>query len=445
MSDERTTSVTFRSDGGPGPGEAGVFDQSGALTATIPDLFGSLLDERSLAADLWWIAASCMAVDRNLRRPARHKWRSGQEWSRTIRASVPVQNPEWWSAHADHVEDLLEWLTADAWKLEFLRGEVLSYRKQSLDLEMSELIGEAALFSGGLDSVSGMIDDLRSSGDQLSAVSVSTNNRMHHLQSRVFHGLRSSLPRLRGLLSFTLQVHMNNTEDTVRTRGFVFLAAGVVSAIALGKDSLRLYENGPGALNLALSRGQVGAQTARAVHPKTLRYMERLAEGITRAPFSIENRCFHLTKAEMVRRVPAEHEYDKLLAETISCDTGFAHHGSGGSTHPHCGGCTSCLLRRQALAAAGRDVPTPRRRTPQRKLEHHNLMTWQVARLRHAMSEGLSWRRMVREFPDLVCDPDSFRPERRGELLDLFSRYAAEWDLPAVAAELGVQETAPLP
>ncbi|WP_235431979.1 7-cyano-7-deazaguanine synthase [Nocardiopsis sp. RV163] len=420
-----------------------MFDQGDALTATIPKLVGSRLDENSLAADLWWIAASCMAVDRNLRRPARHKWRSGQEWSRTIGVSIPVQNPEWWTAHASRVADLLEWLTADTWKLDFLRGDTLGFRSEDLGIDASELAGEAALFSGGLDSVSGMIDDLRSSGDRLTAVSVSTNSRMRSLQQRIFHGLRRPLPRLCAQLSFTLQVHMDNPEDTVRTRGFVFLAAGVVSAIALKRDSLRLYENGPGALNLALSRGQVGAQTARAVHPKTLLYMERLAEDITGAPFRVENRCFRLTKAEMVQRVPAGDEYDRVLEATISCDTGFAHHGSDGSTHPHCGGCTSCLLRRQALAAAGRGVPTPQRPTPQRKLEHRHLMNWQVARLRHAMSGGLSWKRMVREFPDLVCDPDSFLPEHRGELLDLFSRYAAEWDLPSVAAEFSVQEYAP--
>ncbi len=61
---------------------------------------------------------------------------------------------------------------------------------------------------------------------------------------------------------------------------------------------------------------------------------------------------------------------------------------------------------------------------------------WQAARLNHVLREGLSWKRMVQEFPDLVCDPDSFLPQRREALLDLFQEYAKEWDLDAVTAEL---------
>jgi 7-cyano-7-deazaguanine synthase in queuosine biosynthesis len=391
---------------------------------------GDHLDDDSLAADLWWIAASCLAVDRNLTRPARDAWRRGREWSRAIRASVPVLNPGWWSQRASRLETLLNWLTADTWELSFPLGEPLRHRVLPLPLDLH---GHVALFSGGLDSVSGVIGDLRGSDQPLSAVSVSTNGRMRHLQEGIYQRLSSAHPRLRSWLPFTLQIHLDNAEDTARTRGLVFLAAGVVSAVALGRDSLRLYENGPGALNLALSRGQVGAQAARAVHPRTLRYMERLAREVTGRPFRIENRCFGSTKAEMVGRVPAE--YDHILAAAVSCDTGFSHHGGRGGSHPHCGGCSSCVLRRQALAAAGRSVPTPRRGTPLRKREHADLMGWQVARLRHAMRGGLSWDRMVREFPDLVCDPESFLPERRGELLDLLRRYAAEWDRPAVAAE----------
>ena len=62
-------------------------------------------------------------------------------------------------------------------------------------------------------------------------------------------------------------------------------------------------------------------------------------------------------------------------------------------------------------------------------------MTWQIARLHHALRNGFDWARMVREFPDIVCDPDSFVPERREVLVGLFKDYAEEWDLPSVIAE----------
>ena len=288
-----------------------------------------------------------------------------------------------------------------------------------------------------------MIQEAKTGKGPFRLVSVSTNSRMKNLQQRVIDQMNASRPVF-GFSSFRLQLHVPTRESTARTRGFVFLTAGVATAIAEGLRELRLYENGPGALNLALSHGQVGAQAARAVHPKTLVYMEALASAVLGGDhFAIVNPCFAMTKAEMVTK--AFDGYKPVLKATISCDTGFSHHGSPqGVSHPHCGGCTSCVLRRQALAAAGAGITTPLRGTPQRKAEHRDLMAWQVARLRHAMREGLSWKRMVREFPDLVCDPGSFLPERRGELLKLFSRYAAEWDLPAVAAEFDVQESEPL-
>lgn len=432
-----STTVAFSSGLEP---QARSFDLATDVTADIPENVRRLLARNPLLADLWATAVTCFAVDQSLKRPPARAWRQGKEWVRHIRVEVPVRNPRWWTEHIHLVEKLLAWLTADHWSLRFHQDP----RPQSAGAEpliTPERI--VALFSGGLDSVCGVIQDAGTRKGPFRLVSVSTNSRMKNLQQWVVDELNASRPVF-GFSSFRLHLHVPTRESTARTRGFVFLTAGVATAIAEGLRELRLYENGPGALNLALSHGQVGTQAARAVHPKTLRYMEELASAVLGGDrFTIVNPCFAMTKAEMVAGVPEG--YDPVLEATISCDTGFSHHGGPrGASHPHCGGCTSCVLRRQALAAAESSVTTPLRGTPQRKAEHRDLMAWQVARLRHAMREGLSWKRMVREFPDLVCDPESFRAERREELLNLFSRYAAEWDLPAVTAEFAVQGSEPL-
>lgn len=422
-----TTTVRYSSDLEPDPRE---FDQQDAVSKTVPELIVDFLDTDRLAADLWTIATTVHAVDRNLRRPDRRAWRRGREWRRGIRARIPVQNPGWWSAHGSDLESLLNWLTADTWRLNFTRGRAITSTPTLYTNEELGLRGPSVLFSGGLDSVCGVVNELMASEVPLNAVSVSTNTRMESRQASIYRGLRRLEPRLRTWFTFRLQVHLPNPEDTARSRGLVFLTAGVLSAIARGTNALWLYENGPGALNLALTRGQVGAQAARAVHPKTLQGMERLARAVSSdAGFRIENRAFDRTKAQMVQEVPPGDAFDQVLADTISCDTGFSHHSAGA---PHCGGCTSCILRRQALAAAGRNVPTPTRGAPGHKEDHRKLMSWQVARMRHALRKGPSWAHMVREFPDLVCDPDSFRPEHRSDLLRLFDTYATEWELEEV-------------
>ncbi|WP_017597333.1 adenine nucleotide alpha hydrolase family protein [Nocardiopsis lucentensis] len=442
MPDPTTPTVHLSSHLEPDPQ---ALDLSRDVTATIPRYVRASLSPGDRRADLWWIAAACFAVDRQLKRPHGRLWRQGEEWTRKIHARIPVSDPVWWSEHAPLVSRLLDWLTADRWRLEFVAGpQPEPFVQETLDEGLFDQGDAVALFSGGLDSVSGLIADLEEGADTFCTVSVSTNDRMTALQRRIFDRVRGHNARLREAHHFVLRVRPTPRESTARTRGLVFLTAGVVAALARDRTCLRLYENGPGALNLALSQAQVGAQSARAVHPRTLQYMETLASAVHEDAFTIVNRCMGLTKARMVARVPPR--YDQALLESVSCDTGFAHHvghgqvGSGTGSRPaHCGGCSSCVLRRQALAAAGRGTGLPQRGVPKHKREHHALMGWQVARLRHAMRDGLSWRRMVQEFPDLVCDPGSFDPARRRELLDLFRDYAREWDLPSVIEEFGVR------
>lgn len=427
MPDERGK-VTYSSHLAPRPQRFDLFEE---VAADLPKNVRGLLGRNRLARDLWWIAAACFAVDRSLKRPDARAWRQGREWVRRIRAEIPVQEPDWWSRHTHLVQNLLNWLTADDWSLSFTGDPRPPIQDQR---SLFPLVDRVALFSGGLDSVCGLINDLEQTDESFRLVSVATNSRMRSVQSEVLTEVRELSHRPLQESSFLLQARLPYHEDTARTRGFVFLTSGVVTALSEGVSELRLYENGPGALNLALTQGQVGAQNARAVHPKTLRYMERLARAVTAEPgFRIENRSFTLTKAQMVKQVP--NTYDGALAASVSCDTGFSHHQGGGAP-AHCGGCTSCVLRRQALAAAGRNLPAPHRKAPQRKRDHHRLMLWQVARLHHVLREGLCWERMVQEFPDLVCDPDSFLPNRREVLLDLFQGYAEEWNLEQVAAEL---------
>jgi 7-cyano-7-deazaguanine synthase in queuosine biosynthesis len=55
------------------------------------------------------------------------------------------------------------------------------------------------------------------------------------------------------------------------------------------------------------------------------------------------------TKAQLIRKAPPA--ADRALAATVSCDTGFS---ARVPHHAPCGTCTSCILRRQALHAAGK-------------------------------------------------------------------------------------------
>ena len=62
----------------------------------------------------------------------------------------------------------------------------------------------------------------------------------------------------------------NQEEKGQRTRALVFLAMGVVTTLQAQTDTLSIFENGIGALNLPLNATQLGTDNYRGVHPRTL-------------------------------------------------------------------------------------------------------------------------------------------------------------------------------
>ncbi len=65
-------------------------------------------------------------------------------------------------------------------------------------------------------------------------------------------------------------------EKSQRTRALVYLTLGVATALQAGTDTLWVYENGVGALNLPLDATQLGVDNYRGVHPRSLMMVEDL-------------------------------------------------------------------------------------------------------------------------------------------------------------------------
>ena len=184
-----------------------------------------------------------------------------------------------------------------------------------------------ALFSGGLDSALGLAQDLRSS--DAVAVSVHTNNRMKAAQRQIVRGLDGGVSTSCVQLQYRVSLREPGRENSQRTRGLLFLAAGIATAWALGQDRLRIYENGIGAINLPYLRSQEGSQATRSMHPRTLRMAEDLASAVCGRSFQVEAPYLLLTKAEAVRAVPEMTA--SVIAAAVSCDTAFAAEGGRSS------------------------------------------------------------------------------------------------------------------
>ncbi|MGB7251401.1 MAG: 7-cyano-7-deazaguanine synthase, partial [Phormidesmis sp.] len=153
--------------------------------------------------------------------------------------------------------------------------------------------------------------------------------------------------------------------------------------------------------------------------------------------FQVRNPFLFWTKAEMCQ-ILAEEGKNDLVALTKSCD------------RPHrqqpiqCGYCSSCLLRRQALAASKiedrtRYVICHGKRPADDPSVYLRHMLAQVHTLRCLINASdfpsLQWEALTQKFPvlDDIVDRGSMAKnlafdDMRGRLIQLYRSYVTEWD-----------------
>lgn len=358
-----------------------------------------------------------------------------------IHIHLPVRCPEVLIQASQELSDLMDWYTHDAWHFHFLARKAngrVSEKPPNGQLGISEISKptEFALWSGGLDSLAGLQTRLlEDHGKDFALIGTGSNHIMQKMQQQVFQTLHM-YPHASGKLRF-LPIPLNakyenrySQNSTHRARGMVFLLIGAVAALANGSNKLHVYENGIGALNLALPGG-TGRDHSKAVHPISLMKIEKFVSGITGEAFFIENPFVFSTKAEMCISLK-----DNLLPifESISCDR--LHR----EKYIQCGFCSSCILRRQALAVVGIEDKTkyliPHGRKPElRHRAYWNKVNQQISVIERAIRSSNAWSNLSLEYvdtlPEMVCRMSEQGIYEECDLMEkfinLYRTYVQEW------------------
>ncbi len=412
--------------------------------------FGTL--PSAALADLVDLAVCLYVADRVARRPRSDTDGGAHGWARHLAVEVPVREPDRWrgTTLSKAVDEALWLLTEDVWEITYTqRGGDDGAKAAPLFAHPLAHPGRAALFSGGLDSLAGLVRDLATRpADDIVVFSACSSDRVSAIQRGLIAAVQRRLVAGRELVHATADFGIiqhghpyGDDEPSQRTRGFVFLALGAVAAVLAGARELAIYENGIGAINLPYVRTQLGAQSTRAAHPLALAAMGRVVTLAIEAPFTFRLPHLFQTKAELCRSL-AEYGCADLVPHTVSCD----HFPLRLKDTPQCGACSSCLLRRQALHAAGLGAFDCRSGYRYDVLD----LTWsnqtddgyalramlrQVADLRGRLVGADAWGALIREYPELaevavladVADGPSVFPQL--DLVALYRRYCAEWDL----------------
>ncbi|MEH6489070.1 Qat anti-phage system QueC-like protein QatC [Hyphomonas oceanitis] len=277
---------------------------------------------------------------------------------RSISLSIALAKPAVWKTQTHALESILRFLTGDDWSLSFtangLTPPTKSEKKRLVRMIDLSNIEQVCLFSGGLDSLIGAVNQLKARPNETLLVSrASTGDQkfQNHLLGRL--GSPSHL----SINDRPIKPNGVNwdKEGSTRSRSILFLAlaACCASAVSLHRSGLTtpilIPENGLIALNPPLTPRRRGSLSTRTAHPHYLQSLQKIFDDVGLG-VSIRNPYEFMTKGEMIKDCADQKLIHNLAPNTISC-------GKWKRRNQQCGKCVPCLIRRASMFAA--NIPEP--------------------------------------------------------------------------------------
>ena len=306
--------------------------------------------------DLLEIATYVYCADQATTRGGDSSRNYGSKWRRQFQFHVPVREPDLWSSKPVRTAlcDTLGFLSDDEYEFKFRKVTKPPPVDQYLDFGAGDATGfqpeEVILFSGGLDSLGGAIQEAIVDKRSIALVSHRSSPKIDNRQRALLEDFKkhSSSKQL-----FHVPVWINKEkalgkEYTQRTRSFLYASLGAVIARIFDLWRIRFYENGIVSINLPISPQVVGGRATRTTHPQVLNGFSEIFSAIFQKPFAVENPFRWMTKAQVVKSI-RDGGCSDLIKHTVSC----THVWEMTTLKTHCGTCSQCIDRRFGTLSAG--------------------------------------------------------------------------------------------
>ena len=323
-------------------------------------------DTKSLRFDFFLFSAIVYGVDNLINR----KMYSLDGWTRELEVIFPVKHLTSWQGHEETIEDVLSFLTGDDWTISFrqLENKVLfkeknrrwtkyipSFRKSDIEA--------VSLFSGGLDSLLGVIEQLEQLNDSKKILFVShfdSNSRGPNSDQRtLLKYLDAQYQNKIYWVQSTITISRKDNdglkvrvENSYRSRSLLFIGVALLLFTShVPTSELIIPENGTISLNHPLTKSRMSSLSTRTTHPFVIKHLETLLKNLGIIT-KLSNPYAFKTKGEMVKECGNPKVLQGIYKESVSC--GKRGHNSSwdeenrGKTH-HCGMCMPCIYRRAAL------------------------------------------------------------------------------------------------
>ena len=198
-------------------------------------------------------------------------------------------------------------------------------------------IKSICLFSGGIDSLSGILNTKKYLGPT-KGLFVS-----HSKSANIVNNIEKDFLIKDGIELMKVRTQMSSA-SLQQLRGLLYLSFGAITAKMHNIDDIVVSETGPIMYQPKLTALD---EVTITTHPFLIKMVKELLKLIYGNQFSFYEPFENLTKSEVVACCPDQ----EALKYTHSCRiTRFI-----GSKQPHCGSCYGCLVRRTACLVAGVD------------------------------------------------------------------------------------------
>jgi len=350
-------------------------DLSGAddnVTLRIQDISRRMVAEVSnLHTDLLEVAAYVYSADAATKRDGDIMRGLGRDWRRQFRFVIPVREPDTWNRQdvIDALTGVLGFLTEDDYQFEFVAHAGAPSFDTYLDFGDQDVSGftpdAVILFSGGLDSLAGAVEDVVGNGKNAVLVSHHSSTKVYAKQKELIEELRKKASgRLLHLPVKVVKEKALGHEFTLRSRSFLFASLATVVARMLGNNQIKFFENGVVSLNFPIAAQVVGTRATRTTHPQALAGFAEFFSTLLGEEIAVENPFLWKTKAEVVKILDV-HGCSDLVRGSVSCSR--VHKMTKYKTH--CGVCSQCIDRRFGTLGAGLEEHDPEEMYEVRLLE----------------------------------------------------------------------------
>jgi len=337
-----------------------IQDISRRMVAGVPGLLTDLLE----------VAAYVYSADAATKRGGDIMRGLGRDWRRQFRFVIPVREPDVWNRQdvIDALTGVLGFLTEDDYRFEFVPHAGAPSFDSYLDFGDQDVSGftpdAVILFSGGLDSLAGAVEDAVGNGKNAVLVSHHSATKVYAKQKELIEELRKKASgRLLHLPVKVVKEKALGHEFTLRFRSFLFASLATVVARMLGNNRIKFFENGVVSLNFPIAAQVVGTRATRTTHPQVLAGFAGFFSTLFGEEIAVENPYLWKTKAEVVK-VLDHHGCSDLIRGSVSCSR-----VQMTKYKTHCGVCSQCIDRRFGTLGAGLEEHDPEEMYEVRLLE----------------------------------------------------------------------------